>query len=152
MSPGSLYAGAKASAGGFAPQSSALGRAADVGASAAGSVASGVVSVGSSLQRAMRAAKHRLASGSKVRAAVATTAPVVTSWSAVVADADESVATLLEFSWAPNGSLLNSFQHVVLVGSQQDGYTPHHSHRVEMCPAVIKVCVCVASAVRCRCL
>lgn len=42
--------------------------------------------------------------------------------------------------WPANGSLLRPFQHVVLVGSQQDGYTPHHSCRAETCPAHAKVC------------
>ena len=52
---------------------------------------------------------------------------------AVGVDENESPGDNFWQDWVTNGGLLKLFERVVLVGSLQDGYTPHHSCRGESC-------------------
>lgn len=60
---------------------------------------------------------------------------IKTQWVSRLAADEGRDKELQEFTWESNGHFLAQFDSIVMVGSQQDGYTPHHSHRVEVCPA-----------------
>ena len=127
----SLFSGAQASAGphpSFAKDfdHSSLASKSDDGASTSSGGASAMASIVFKTLR--RPPRPRPAAGS-----------VKTQWVARLSDDEEKAKVLGEFSWEPNGVLMRNFEHIVVAGSLQDGYTPHHSHRAELCTAALKV-------------